>query len=73
MVEGKNYFWRMLISIDQFFNTLTGGAPDETLSSRMGKAVEAKGNCWFCHTVCKALHWIDKNHCRDSIERDEGL
>lgn len=68
-----NYFWRVLLSIDQFANVLIGGDEDETISSRMGKAVEGKTGCWLCNTLCRLLHWIDPHHCRDSIERDEGL
>lgn len=33
----KRYIWNVLIAIDQFFNTVLGGDPDETMSSRMGK------------------------------------
>ena len=33
------YFWNVLVAIDQLFNTILGGDPDETLSSRMGKHV----------------------------------
>jgi hypothetical protein len=33
----RKYFWNILVSIDQFVNTLLGGNPDETVSSRMGK------------------------------------
>ena len=74
MAKAKHntYFWRCVLSWDQLINAHTGGDEDETISSRMGKAVEKKTNCWFCHFVCKALHWIDPNHCQDSIERDEG-
>ena len=72
-MSDESYFVRILISIDQFFNTLTGGDEDETISSRMGKAVEDKKNCWLCQTLCSVLHWIDPNHCQKSIERDEGL
>jgi hypothetical protein len=35
----KRYIWNLLISIDQLFNVLLGGDPDETMSSRMGKRV----------------------------------
>ena len=70
--KGNGYGWRVLLSIDQFFNTITGGDEDETISSRMGKAVENKSGCWFCRIICKALHRIDPHHCQDSIERDEG-
>lgn len=30
----KNYLYHNLIALDQLFNTLTGGAADETFSSR---------------------------------------
>jgi hypothetical protein len=33
------YFWNLLIAVDQLFNTVFGGDPDETLSSRMGKHI----------------------------------
>ena len=64
-----NYIWNILIAIDQFFNALFGGDPDETISSRAGKvqheAKWAKWLCWF-------LNKLDTNHCKDSIEEDEG-
>ena len=73
MSGSDNYFVRIMLSIDQFFNTITGGSEDETISSRMGKALENKKDCWFCVVTCKMLHWIDPNHCKDAIEEDEGL
>lgn len=80
------YFWNILISIDQFANVLfspilnlfvrKGGAqfgyPDETLSSVFGKN-EQSGHCKACNWVCRyILHPIDRNHCRKSVEVDEG-
>lgn len=65
------YVWNLLISVDQLFNTLLGGYPDETLSSRMGKRV-AKKNCVVCVVLCKLLALIDEEHCKKSIEEDEG-
>lgn len=63
------YFWNILISIDQLANTLLGGDPDETISSRAGKKRDhqlwAKCLCWF-------LNKLDTNHCQKSIEKDEG-
>ena len=38
------YVWNILIAIDQFFNALFGGDPDETISSRAGK-YHLKRNC----------------------------
>jgi len=66
----KAYLFNLLISIDQFFNTLFLGNPDETISSRMGKAIR-DGECWGCSVVCKVLDFFDPNHCKDSIEEDE--
>ena len=75
----KNYtlwkhFVNILIGIDQFFNALIAGHPDETISSRAGKWVransQAKGGVWYW--LCRGLHLIDKNHCIDAIEEDEN-
>jgi hypothetical protein len=68
----KQYIWNLLISLDQFFNALFGGYPDETISSRMGKCVK-KNNCVFCGFICKVLDIFDKGHCEKSIEIDEGV
>lgn len=65
------YFWNILISFDQFVNTLLGGVPDETLSSRMGKHVR-DGRCKLCFVVCWFLDKLDPNHCHNNIEEDEG-
>ena len=77
----SRYFWNILIWIDQGVNVLLApllniifkpakfGDPDETLSSVFGKY---SGQCVWCHRICKALHWIDKDHCKKSIENDEG-
>jgi hypothetical protein len=67
----KKYVWNVLIGLDQFCNAILGGDPDETMSSRMGKNV-AKHDCPFCNFMCKLLNLIQKDHCRKSIEQDEG-
>jgi ribosome biogenesis GTPase A len=68
----KRYVWNLLISVDQLINALLAGAPDETLSSRMGKHVR-KNDCVLCKIICRLLNIIDKGHCERSIEEDEGL
>lgn len=68
----KQYFWNLLISIDQLLNTLLGGDPDETLSSRMGKKV-ARRECVVCRVICRFLDLIQPGHCQKSIEPDEGI
>jgi hypothetical protein len=65
----KDYFLRILISIDQLANTILGGNEDETISSRAAKA-KLQGKRWGC-VLCKMLDKIDKNHCDKSIEMDE--
>lgn len=65
----KRYFWNVLISVDQLANTLIGGDPDETISSRAGKR-SSESKPWYY--LCRMLHWIDKEHCKKSIETDEG-
>jgi hypothetical protein len=66
----KRYTWNLLIAIDQLFNALTGGFPDETLSSRMGK--KARKGDKFAKCFCRVLDVFDKDHCEKSIENDEG-
>lgn len=69
----KIYIWNLLISIDQLINTIFGGSPDETISSRCGKRVRSHEiDCKFCKFLCIFLNWLDTGHCKDSIEEDEG-
>jgi hypothetical protein len=65
----KRYFWNLLIAIDQLGNSLLAGSPDETISSRAGKAVQ-RGNP-LAVFLCNVLHLFDRNHCVKSIESDE--
>lgn len=71
------YFWNILISIDQFMNTLFGGDPDETISSRIGKWQRAgKHVTGWKHIVFRITNPVcelfEKNHFKKSIEEDEG-
>jgi hypothetical protein len=61
------YFWNMLIALDQLANTVVGGDPDETISSRAGKS-----NGKLARVLCRVLHLFDPEHCKKSIEPDEG-
>ncbi len=65
----KKYLINMLISIDQFFNTLFGGDPDESISSRAGKR---QGKNIIPTVLCWFLDKLDPGHCKDAIEADEG-
>lgn len=71
-----SYLLRVLISIDQLGNTLADGNPDETISSRVGRAA-LEGRWWarfFAEPVIDGLFRLvagQRGHCRASIEWDE--
>lgn len=65
-----DWIFRVLVAVDQFFNALFDGDPDETISSRAYKA-SLKGERWGC-VLCKVLNWISRDHCLKSVEWDEG-
>lgn len=76
----KRIAWNVLVAIDQLGNALTGGFPDETISSRLGKwkrhriASGAWPPVWYhpARWLDAALDRIDPNHSLDAIECDEG-
>jgi len=64
------YFWNVLIAIDQLANTIfLRGDPDETISSNAGKK---QHKARWAKTLCWLLNKLDTNHCKKSIELDEG-
>ena len=64
----KKYIRNILISLDQLLNTLLGGDPDETISSRLGKHYDGT---WMEKLVNKIFN-KQTDHCSESIEHDEG-
>jgi hypothetical protein len=65
---GKGAF-NVLVALDQLVNTIFGGDPDETISSRAGKL---NGTRLWATYLCKFLNWLDPGHCVYAIEKDEG-
>lgn len=63
----RNYIHRVTISVNQLLNGLTGGDPDETLSSRWGRARRERGG-HFAKMACGILDHFDPCHCDTSIE-----
>lgn len=64
------YVLNFLISVDQFANTLLGGNPDMTISTRLGIWLQGS-NPWkrgVAKVACKALDLLDKDHCKDARE-----
>ena len=72
----RRYLFNLLIAIDQGGNAFLGGNPDETISSRVGKA--ARGGGWFAVAMRRLIDWLffnltgERDHCAHSIEWDEG-
>lgn len=66
------YLWNLLIAIDQFFNTVLAGDPDETISGRMGRWHSMGGwRAKIATPICWTLDRLDPEHCVESIEEDE--
>lgn len=66
MIVGR-YLWRILISLDQLANTLLGGDPDETVSSRLSRAMDRGSRVGA--VGCAILDRLDPKHC----ERAKGV
>lgn len=64
----KRYLLNILIGFDQLANTVTGGDPDETLSSRFGKR---SGSNVIRKAIDTIFFW-QPNHCEKSVEPDKG-
>lgn len=67
----------VLIALDQLGNTICGGDPDETISSRIGKIKKENGGKipWsspVAKIIDAGLEKIDPGHSIRCIEADEG-
>lgn len=69
----KRYGYHVIIAIDQLFNALTGGAADETLSSRTYRgavlAKEPKKRWRVLYQLINTL-FFDANHCKEAYESE---
>lgn len=71
------YCWNIFIAVDQLVNTVFGGDPDETISSRLGKWRKSGCNKYGPRKyIFVYINWIvelfEKDHFDKSIEDDEG-
>ncbi|MBE3122215.1 MAG: hypothetical protein IMZ53_09570 [Thermoplasmata archaeon] len=76
MKKISRYLLNVAIGFDQLGNTLWGGQPDETISSRIGRIKKANGgkipwNRPVIRIIDAGLEKIDKGHSIDAIEVDE--
>ena len=74
----RRWLVNVLIAFDQLGNAVTGGQPDETISSRLGKLKRANGGTvpkaawlYLARPLDAILDWLDPNHSLDAIEDDE--
>lgn len=69
----KRYGYHVIIALDQLFNALTGGAADETLSSRTYRgamlAEKPKKRWRVLYRLINTL-FFDANHCKASYESE---
>lgn len=69
------YFKNVLVTLDCFGNALSGGDPDETISSRCAKAMlaEQAGGTWGggCR-MCAFLSIFQQDHCAKALNRNKG-
>jgi len=77
----RAYLINVAVAVDQLASALTGGAADETISSRLGKAQRGDYGPWW-QVATAPLRWLvdalfrllagHQDHCRTHIEEDEG-
>lgn len=71
--KAKRYSLNVLLVASQVASTLLGGDPDESVSSRIGKAQVAKKK-WAVNFAAPFVNCLmqEENHCLKAIEPDEG-
>ena len=69
MPGDMSYGRSVLIALDQLVNTLAGGWPDETLSSRAWRWTLAGVRSWPCRAIDALFFW-ETDHCRESYESE---
>jgi hypothetical protein len=64
-----NSYWRNLgIALDQGLNTILGGQPDETLSSRAYRTeLKKRVLGTIFRPIIDTLFWFEPNHCKDAF------
>ena len=67
-VKKRTYFFRLLLVLDQFFNVLLwNGSQDETISSHIGRKIQANEANVIEKIICKFLRILESKHCFKSI------
>lgn len=73
------YLFNLALALDQFLNVILLGDPDDTISSRLGRANRTGRPKWFVKPMTLALDFMmekltgEINHCDNSVETEEVL
>lgn len=67
----KTYFWHIGVALTQLLNTLLGGWPDESTSSRLWR-LEQQGvvRAGAFRRLVDRLFWWQPGHCRLAYEAE---
>lgn len=67
----SRYFWHIFIALTQMLNTLLGGWPDETTSSRVYR-LEARGmrRAALARRLIDRLFFWQPHHCESAYESE---
>jgi hypothetical protein len=67
------YIEKILLGLDQFGNTILGGAPDETISARSGRLAGRSGlrSKLFWTPLARVLNSIQPGHTEKAIVSEE--
>lgn len=65
----NNYINAVLIGLSRLLNTLLGGSPSMTLSSRAGLNYRA-GKWTRRRNIINSLFWLQEDHCELAIRLD---
>ncbi len=63
------YVLNLLLALDRATNTIFGGDPKETISSRAGKL---QNRVWWAKGLCWVLNKLQTNHCKDAEDPTVG-
>ena len=70
-MTAKEYGWAVVVAVDQLVNTVLGGYPDETFSSRTHRKALAGQPFWrLVRWAIDGLFFWEKDHCHQSYESE---
>lgn len=75
--KGGQYLYNLILGLDQFINTILLGDPDESISGRIGRAMQSGRPKCFVPYLAHFNDWIfwvifkEKDHNLNAIEPEE--